>query len=282
MPKLLPTTLTIEEAVALMIGLDYIPTGFTVLDMTSAFLEESEADLETNRNSDAGQRRHEVCLARHQLASTLLDALTYEALEANSGNLVRSDDTSPTQRFTTTSLNNWAQDRFGITLWAPSMSDGQPKELAGVTWQDVTIKIYTDHRVGYCVKDGRYKTSSFHDMGLMGVRKQVPSTRGLILIGLSEGKKFPSCSRPSAAHKTSISIIRAALKKLVSLDGEDPFYAYNPGDGWKPKFKLIDDRRNAAERAKNAATHVPLEPEARDFEDENDPAGQFLKNHGNR
>lgn len=282
MPKTLPTTLTIEEAVALMIGLDYIPTGFAVLDMTSAFLEESEAELETHRNSDACQHRQQVCLARHQLASTLLGALTHAALDANSDYLVRSDDTSPTQRFTTTSLNNWAEDHFGITLWAPSKSHEHSMELAGITWQDVTFKIYADYRVGYCIKDGRYKTSSFHDIGLMGIRKQTPSTRGRILIGLSEGKKFPIGSRPSAAHKTSISVIRAALKKLVPLHDEDPFYAYNPGDGWKPKFKLEDDRRNAAEREKNAAIHIALEPEARDFEDENDPAGQFLKNHGNR
>ena len=33
---------TIEEAVGLMINLDYIPAGFTVLEMTEAFADEAE------------------------------------------------------------------------------------------------------------------------------------------------------------------------------------------------------------------------------------------------
>jgi hypothetical protein len=56
----------------------------------------------------------------------------------------------------------------------------------------------------------------------------------------------------------------------------DPFVAFNEADGWKPRFSLVDDRRNSEERAKRKAVHVPLDFEAPDFEDEDDEAGRFL------
>jgi len=45
MNKSLPSSLTIEEAVAWMINLDYIPTGFTLLDMMAAFQEQAEVEF---------------------------------------------------------------------------------------------------------------------------------------------------------------------------------------------------------------------------------------------
>lgn len=282
MSKSIPKTLTIEEAVALMIGLDYIPCGLTVLDMTAAFLEESEIELEGNTRSESFGLRHSACLARHQLAQSLLSALTHEASNADTEFLVRSDDVSPTVRFSKESLNHWAQDQFGITLWAPSKPDDQSEELAGVKWRDVTIKIYADYSIRYRIKDRRYETSSFHDIGLMGRRKNAPNERGKIFLTLAMGIKFPNGAEAKGAQKTSISFIRTALEKLVPLRDEDPFYSYNVADGWKPKFKLIDDRRNADERAKKEAVNVSLDPEAPDFEDENDDGGQWLKNQGYR
>ena len=284
MSKLIPTSLTIEEAVALMIGLDYIPSGLTVLDMTSAFLEESEVEFENNPDSDSFRIRHDICLARHQLADRLITALTHEASLPNSQYLIRTNEVSPTLRFSTDSLNHWGQDSFGITLWAPSMPDNRSEELAGVTWRDITIKIYADYRIGYRIKDGKHRISSFHDIRLMGSKKKEPNALGLTLVGLSEGRKFPArmaASKPTQADRTAISKIRDALRELVPLD-DDPFAPYNPADGWKPNFKLIDDRRNADERAKKNAVHVSLDLETRDFEIENDAAEQWLKEHGNQ
>ena len=44
-----PSSITVEEAVARMINLDYIPTGFTLLEMTAAFHEEAEVAYENAR-----------------------------------------------------------------------------------------------------------------------------------------------------------------------------------------------------------------------------------------
>ena len=262
-----------------MIGLDYIPSGLTVLDMTSAFLEESEVELENNPDSDSSRIRHDICLARHQLADGLITALTHEASLPNSEYLIRTNEASPTLRFSTDSVNHWGQDSFGITLWAPSKPDDQREELTGVTWRDITIKIYADYRIGYRIKDGKHRISYFHDIELMGANKKEPNALGETLVRLSMGKKFPDQvgeSRPAKNDKTLISKIRNSLRQLVPLY-DDPFAPYNPADGWKPNFKLIDDRRNADERAKKEAVHVSLDPETPDFEDENDDGGKWLK-----
>ena len=42
----IPSSITVEEAVARLINLDYIPTGFTLDEMTSAFLEEAEVEYQ--------------------------------------------------------------------------------------------------------------------------------------------------------------------------------------------------------------------------------------------
>jgi hypothetical protein len=106
----------------------------------------------------------------------------------------------------------------------------------------------------------------------MGKRRtNTPNELGGILIGLSNYEKFPPSLPVEPKHKTAISKLRHSLCKLVNLS-EDPFAPFNEGDGWRPRFELIDDRRNADERAKNEARFVQFDEsrdggsEAPDFE----------------
>ena len=46
MSKSNPSSVTAEEAVARMVNMDYIPEGFTLEDMLSAFREEAEVEHE--------------------------------------------------------------------------------------------------------------------------------------------------------------------------------------------------------------------------------------------
>ncbi|SEQ45779.1 hypothetical protein [Nitrosomonas ureae] len=92
----------------------------------------------------------------------------------------------------------------------------------------------------------------------MGIRKNAPNHIGGILIALSKERKFPTTKRAAAKHKTAISKLRSALVKLTDIKS-DPFTPFNEGYGWKPRFKLIDDRRNADERAKREAVHFSME-----------------------
>jgi len=155
-------------------------------------------------------------------------------------------------------------------------------------WEDVTIKIYKDNRIGYSIKNGEYKKCTFQEIGFLDKRKNLPNYLAGLLIGLSERKKFPATKGPAPKDKTAISKLRKSLVKLTGLEG-DPFIPINEVDGWKPRFKLIDDRRNADERAKKMAKHEPFDANkkyedpngpARDFEEEeeDDEAGYFLKN----
>jgi hypothetical protein len=75
MSKVPPSSITIEEAVALMINFDYIPAGFSLLDMTSTFQEEAEVEYENaeldrlpKADLDVLMSRADACKARHNLA----------------------------------------------------------------------------------------------------------------------------------------------------------------------------------------------------------------------
>ena len=95
------------------------------------------------------------------------------------------------------------------------------------------------------------------------------------MIGLSVGKKFPPTGAIKGKHKTAISRLRDPLRKLTGIESE-PFTEFNETDGWKPRFKLTDDRRNADDRAKKAATQTEY-IEGSNYDIEDDPAGEFLK-----
>ena len=108
----------------------------------------------------------------------------------------------------------------------------------------------------------------------MGKRKNEPNGLGVILIGLSLRKKFPKNKTPENKDAAAISKLRRALEQLTGITS-DPFYQINAEDGWKPRFKLIDDRRNADERAKEKAEHEPV-VEARDYDDEHDQTQEWI------
>lgn len=125
-------------------------------------------------------------------------------------------------------------------------------------------------------KRGEFRRSSFQKIGLIDKRTCAPNKQGGILVGLSKGKKLP-VANISSKDAVSMSRLRGALKTLTGIT-TDPFLPYIDVDGWKPRFRLIDDRRNAAERAKAKAHHVAFD-ETRDFDDEDDEAGQYLREH---
>lgn len=287
-----PSSLTVEEAVARMINMDYIPSGFTLLQMTAAFQEEAEVELENAQRGhvsddpiEALQLRLDACAARHTLAHSLLDRLRFEIANPQGSMIVQSDDRSSVARLTLSSVSSWASDRYGIGIaeWPdlPQSTIEQEEPTPRATWEQVKVKIYKDYKIGWSVEKGNFKTSSFVDIGLMGTRKIEPNFLGGILIGLSNGKKYPSEGRAESKHATAISKLRGALKRLTGIES-DPFLPTNEADGWKPRFELIDDRQNADKRAKEKAIHVPLEDTdgatgvTDDFEREDDQAQDFL------
>jgi hypothetical protein len=281
-------TVTIEEALSLLINLDYVPAGFTVLDMTSAFADEAEVESGNMRSEnlaelgkDAIRSRLAVCRSRNELAQALFAALNSAAV---AGDLIA--DSGPGQhsgvpRYKVGDINMWASDRFGLAIrWAVTFGQQEPPVQKQGTWEEVTVKIQQDYKLAWRISSAKWQLSHFREIGLMGGRKNAPNALGLMLLGLSQGRAFKGTTN---AHKAQMSRLRSSLMRLTSLDG-DPFMPYASQDCWKPRFQLIDDRRNAEERAKSKAVHVPFEEVENDvasYDVEDDAAGAFLKAHDN-
>lgn len=278
-----PKSVTADQAVARLLNVDYIPDGFSLLEMTSAFLEEAQVDYE-NAALDrvAGNAksllalRASICEARRQLAQQLLESLQLE-LESEDCSVVQIGK-EETPHFDMLSVSDWAFYKFGIGT--PTGINFGNEEIT-YDWGDITVKIYAGYKLGVKIKSGNYRKSSFQAIGLMGKLKNDPNELGGILIGLATGRKFPPTRHLLPSHKTAISKLRNSLVKLVNLPS-DPFLPINEGDGWQPRFKLIDDRRNADERAKGEAIHVPFEEtqnaeeKRQDFDFEHDEAQAFI------
>lgn len=287
------TSLTVEEAVALMINMDFIPDGETVLSMTKAFLEEATVEYENASGNDKYQlkalkNRMKACANRHNLALMLKKSLFEDAIYTED-TLIECAENSTDENplVTLDSLSEWAFDRFGIVI--PNKTSSVHKNSNPATntklprWEDVIIKIYADYRLGYKVGNENFKRTSFMDIDLMDKRKLEPNLIGGILIGLSQKNKYPGGigAEPNPANKTAISKLRRLLEKLTGLS-DDAFLPFNKADGYKPKFKLIDDRKNADDRAKNEAIHLSLDvlaykADELQFDEENDDADAYIK-----
>jgi hypothetical protein len=254
--KHIPLAVTADEAVARLINIDYIPAGFTLLDMTAAFLEEAQADYENARVEQVkGDKksllviRSNVCEDRHRLAQQLLDSFARE-LESPDCAVVRvADEPTVVARFDLASVSDWAFENFGIGIAMPSdVLPSLGKTAPNARWEDVTIKISPENTLGVKVGGGKFKSYSLADVGLMGKKRDTHNAYAIVLEKLSVGIKFPPGKFAENADKKSISCLRRILMRLTDIPG-DPFLTFNAGDGWKPRFKLIDGQRLAELRA---------------------------------
>ena len=194
-------------------------------------------------------------------------------------------------RLSKISVAVWAHTKVGIEIsdWSPELSappeqsapTGSPS-FAPVSWEQITIKLQTTESFSWSIDNKYQGNKSFSILGLMDKRKKKPNKLAGILVGLAGGKKFPTTRKPAAKDSTAMSKLRGALKQLAGIDF-DPFYNINDSDGWRPRFKLIDNRKDADNRAKKKAIHTSLDPDyetadAPDFDDVDDENGRFIKN----
>jgi len=311
MKKSPPSSITIEEAVSRMVNMDYIPTGFSLIEMTEAFLEEAEVDYHNAKVDRASPEelkifalRVDVCHSRRLLAIRLLEHIKQELANPKTSSLIISPESTSSARLDLKSVADWSEEKYGISIpdWRILGDSNDIYSVDDVTehsyeaapsWATVTIKIYKEYSIS-CFIGKEQKHSHFRSIGLMGERRNEPNFLGGILLGLSRGVKFPIKTNPECKDKTALSKIRKALKSLTGIS-EDPFYPINDSDGSKPIFTLIDDRKNADVRAKQRAVHVSYqdvenyqaetryddEAETRSFDvDEDDEAGAWLDKNG--
>ena len=277
MEKSFPSSITVEEAVAEMVNMDYIPAGFTLLSMIEAFQVEAEIEYENARIDRLPEDqiaplkiRMESCRARHTLAQLLLESLQYEVDHPERSVIVLANNSLSMQRLTFESVWYWAADRYGIGISRVTQDSNKVDEtLKNIYWEDVTIKIWADYKIGYSLKKGKCHRSHFRTIGLMGNIKKIPNHLGGILIGLSQNRIFPTGGCQSK-DKTAISKLRGVLYKWIGLP-DDPFIRYNQSEGWLPRFRLIYNVNNADERAEKNAIHISFdETRLYDHDDQDD------------
>lgn len=285
MSKPIPSSVTAEEAVARMVNMDYIPEGFTLEDMLSAFREEAEVEHENAQidrlpgaQIDSLKIHLEACEARRSLAMLLLEDLRKEASIQDSA-IVLSPDSSSIPRYTLDSVADWVAFKYGIGIpeWSPDLVDTATSvhAPAGATWEDIEIRIRKDNKIAYSYKKEEWIKKTFGDIGLLNKTTQQPNHHAIILIGLSVGEKYPPSGTAEGKYRKNISTLRTSLRKLTGIESE-PFTKFNKTDGWKPRFKLTDDRRNADNRAKKAAMHEEYN-EGKNYDDENDETAEWLE-----
>ncbi len=228
MTKPQPSSVTAEEAVARLVNMDYIPDGCTLLEMTAAFLEEAEADFENAKleprsaaERDRLYRRVEICRCRDRLAEQLLADLRKELEAPDQSQITCTTDGTAITRVTTASVWQWAADRYGLGVpdWEPPTAATLPDDAR---WEDITIKIYADHRLGWSHKGEGWRTARFEDVGLMGKKHRSPNAQGVVLTALSAGRKFPATSQLSGNERTIMTRLRTSLRQLTGLRKGEP------------------------------------------------------------
>jgi hypothetical protein len=141
----------------------------------------------------------------------------------------------------------------------------------------IEIRIRKDNKIAYSHEKRKWTEKTFDEIGLLNKKTQGPNYLAIILNGLSVGKKFPPSKKPEGKHSVAISRLRDSLVALTGIQ-DDPFTEINDSDGWKPRFKLTDDRRNADDRAKKAAIYTEITDEI-NYIKEYDKAGKWIEDN---
>jgi hypothetical protein len=192
-----------------------------------------------------------------------------------------------TPQITKTSFKEWYGSRGGGTISNPIR--GETKSSAarrnkspinlpeGTEWEDLTIKLTEDQVISIYLNRRKKYENAFKLHGLSNPGTGKLNKKGEILYRLCRQEKYRPSSHPSGANKKTMSELRTCLKKMTGLI-DDPFFGFNPSDGWKPRFKLKNVEHEANKRAKHQAYHTGYhENEFRDYEPEDDDADDFLR-----
>lgn len=126
MTKELPESISVDDAVALILGFSYTPGTNSLLNMLSYFREEAESKLD-HAETDLERNKYKSLVilyqCREELAASLYRAIQAELDMINKQQesiLEVSDGTFNSEKLVTASVCEWAYDMgFGIEGWQP-------------------------------------------------------------------------------------------------------------------------------------------------------------------
>jgi hypothetical protein len=111
---------SVDEAVARLMNLDFVPAPFTVLELLEGFLLQAQeqyeripagTDNQIERNSYRAAMK--VCESRLDLGKVLVEAIESEIKR---GNLITKITVSSVQQLSWASVKIWAEDMFGLSV----------------------------------------------------------------------------------------------------------------------------------------------------------------------
>tara|TARA_B100001964_G_scaffold213312_1_gene250111 strand:- start:547 stop:1572 length:1026 start_codon:yes stop_codon:yes gene_type:complete len=178
----------------------------------------------------------------------------------------------------------------------PDTQDSEPFEgLGAKLWNDITLRFLKNEFVEVGGPSKKIKVS-MDQLGLMNKTEAKPNVVFELLLKMEKDRKV------SIEQKHQVSRLRGTLEAKFNLPG-DPFQLEEQR-GYVPNFKIIDDRNDADERAKSEATHVSHDDNIdyegevkdlessddsddsvnqddlnKDYDDEDDQAGRYLREH---
>ena len=124
MAKELPKSLSIEDAAALILNIDFLPGSNRLREMLSYFMEEAESNRDKASAQDE-RKKYDAMMVMHQyrfvFAKAVLDAIDAELDAINNGRdsiLELEDETFGSEQLVTASVFSWAaRNGFGIRGW---------------------------------------------------------------------------------------------------------------------------------------------------------------------
>lgn len=164
MPKEeLPESISIDDAVALILGFSYTPGTHSLLDMLSYFREEAESKFdyaETQLERDKYKALVSVYRHRESLAFSLYKAISAELNnidQKKKSTLEVSDGTFNSEKLVTASVCSWAYDLgFGIEGWQPPRFWRKKGER---NYSTEYLDILDDVIATFCEEGGEYYQS---------------------------------------------------------------------------------------------------------------------------
>ncbi|MDG5469654.1 hypothetical protein P9J64_15130 [Deltaproteobacteria bacterium IMCC39524] len=287
-------TISIEAAVARMINLDLLPadeTPYDLYDYLEILCDHAEERYKNARGKTSEERLRTLellwiaCRERLKFALCLQQALEQAVKFPVRHRIEVVAQAEGRPLLNVKNVSNWAKLYFRtyITDWKPVQTSARKI----TSWEDCQIRINKNFKISLFNKGYYQKVLSFQDVGLWRKKDNSLNKTGEILIWLSR-KKPTSDFISDKSHGTKhgvipkdITLLRKALKDLTGLT-DDPFFPLHEENNYMPRFKIIDDRRNAAERAKLISRHYEYDDslahgEAKDFDDEDDEAGTLIR-----
>ena len=129
MPRELPTTLSVNDAAALMLNISYLPGANDLLEMLSFFREEAQSKHDHAKSQDEREKyaaHIAMYLCREGLARSLIQAIDSELHNIRNGQeskLEVVEVTFGSEKLVTASVCEWAAD-MGLRCVGPKRQGG--------------------------------------------------------------------------------------------------------------------------------------------------------------